>query len=52
MPRLLIVATVVFLVGLALIVGGMLGIVPRAAAYVGSVCAVLAVLLRIVGRLK
>ena len=51
MQRLLIVATVCFFVGLALIVGGMLGLFSVTVLRIGSALAVLAVLLRIAGRL-
>ncbi len=52
MPKFLIVATIFFIVGMILIVTGMLGAAPSWVTPLGSALAVIAVLLRIVGRLK
>ena len=51
MPKLLIVATLLFFVGMVLIVGGMLGGFSTTVMRVGSALAILAVLLRIASRL-
>ena len=52
MPKFLIVATIFFLVGMVLIISGMLGAAPAWVTQLGSALAIVAVLLRIVGRLK
>ncbi len=52
MPRMLLAATILFLVGMALIVAGMLGAVPVGVLQLGSVLAIVAVILRIISRAK
>ena len=52
MPKFLIVATIFFLVGMILMITGMLGVAPSWVTQLGSALAIIAVLLRIVGRLK
>lgn len=52
LPKLMIVATLFFIVGMVLIVLGMVGAVPVVLQQLGSVLALVAVVLRIVGRAK
>lgn len=52
MPKLLLVATIFFIIGMVLIICGMLGVVSTSVMQLGSALAIIAVLLRIVGRLK
>ena len=51
MPKLLIVATLFFFVGLVMIVGGMLGGFSPTVMRIGSALAILAVVLRVASRL-
>ena len=51
-PKLVIVATLFFVAGMVLIVLGMIGTVPVVVQQIGSVLALIAVVLRIVGRAK
>lgn len=52
LPKLMIVATLFFVVGMILIIAGMIGAIPVVLQQVGSVLALAAVVLRIVGRVK
>ena len=51
-PKLMIVATLFFIVGMVAIILGMIGVVPVVVQQIGSVLALVAVVLRIVGRVR
>ncbi len=52
MPHILIIATLLFLIGMTLIITGMLGVIPIRAMQLGSLLAFIAVILRVIGRVR